>query len=227
MFILALLLAIMPSGIASAENNIDYAAYRENQDFLKEDQNDWVCVDHAVNYSRHNPGWGVVIVSPSPRFSVQPHMTNYRIDGNTLLIHEAQVNKTYELRIVNGTMTIPYYEDFPGVFYQLWEGPTYFHFIPNETDVVRVYSILKDNRAEFFDYENLSRNDTTKITESDFNADIAQNGNNESNKAGNATISENTTTYGSYIKSDEETESFMVTIIRFVKSILGLVLLSY
>ncbi|MCQ6963538.1 hypothetical protein [Methanolobus chelungpuianus] len=152
MVLISLLLLIMPAGASSGENGIDYDSYRNSWDLLKENKDDWVCVDHAVNYSRHNPGWGMVILSPSPRFSVQPHMTNYMIDDNRLLIHEAQVDITYEIPIVDGPMTVPYYKDFPGIFSRQWEGETYFHFIPDEAGVIRVYTILKDNRNEFFDY---------------------------------------------------------------------------
>lgn len=164
MVIISLLLLIMPAGASFGENGIDYDSYRNSWDLLKEDKEDWVCVDHAVNYSRNNPGWGMVILSPSPRFSVQPHMTNYMIDGNRLLIHEAQVNITYEIPIVDGPMTVPYYEDFPAIFSRQWEGETYFHFIPDETGVVRVYTILKDNRNEFFDYAYVAQENLTNST---------------------------------------------------------------
>ncbi|WP_406657319.1 hypothetical protein V7O62_01835 [Methanolobus sp. ZRKC2] len=222
--IIALLLIIASIGTVSGENDIDYQAYMNNQDFLKEDKNDWVCVDHAVNYSRNNPEWGMVILSPSPRFSLQPHMTNYKISGNTLFIHEAQVNRTYELEIVNGTMTVPYYEDFPEFFSRHWEGATYFHFIPDEEDVIRVYSVLNDNRVDFFDYTNISQDETVNITvEHDNIADVMFIESNDSNTDKNAITANNTTSNEYCIENTDEPESYISILIGFVKSVLGLV----
>ncbi|WP_129582708.1 hypothetical protein [Methanolobus psychrotolerans] len=214
---------ILPLGVIAAENSIDYTAYRNNWDLLNENKDDWVCVDHAVNYSRNNPGWGIVIISPSPRFSVQPHMTNYKIDANRLLIHEAQINITYELEIVNGTMTVPYYEDFPGVFSKHWESGTYFHFIPNETGVVRVYTMLKDNRDEFFDYEYISLDDLGNTTvELDDNIGSMVLENNAVNLIDKSTISHNTTTNDSHLENIDEPGSYTTKLIRFIKSFIGL-----
>lgn len=220
MTIIALLLMISSLSTASAENEIDYDAYRNNLDFLKEDKEDWVCVDHAVNYSRHNPEWGIVILSPSPHFNLQPHMTNYMIEGNTLLIHEAQVNHTYELKIVNGSMNIPYYEDFPDIFIKQWEGATYFHFIPDESDVIRVYVTLKDNRDEFFDYENLSRSDFTNTTvEAVYNASVTTAGNSSGSMIDNTSISCNTITDDHHIANANEPKSHVAKFIQFLKTI--------
>jgi hypothetical protein len=222
MVIIVLLLMIVPVSSGSGENGIDYDTYRNSWDLLNEDKDDWVCVDHAVNYSRHNPEWGMVILSPSPRFSVQPHMTNYKIDGNTLLIHEAQVNITYELEIVNGTMTVPYYEDFPGSFSKYWEGSTYFHFIPNETGVVRVYTVLKDNRDEFFDYGYISPDNITNTTiELDYNAASVVSQSNAGSTTDDKNISNHTITDDHYLESIDEPEGYITKFIRFIKSFIG------
>ena len=214
---------IVPVSSGSGENGIDYDTYRNSWDLLNEDKNDWVCVDHAVNYSRHNPGWGIVILSPSPRFSVQPHMTNYKIDGNKLLIHEAQVNITYELEIVNGTMTVPYYKNFPGSFSKYWEGSTYFHFIPNETGVVRVYTVLKDNRDEFFDYGYISQDNITNTTvELDDNVASVVLKNNASSATDDKNISNSTTTDDYYLENTDEPERYITKFIRLIKSFMGI-----
>ena len=221
MIIIALFLLIAPVSIVSGESGVDYDAYKEKWDLLYEDKNDWVCVDHAVNYARNNPGWGVVILSPSPVFRYQPHMANYKIDGNMLLIHEPQVNLTYELEIVNGSMTVPFYEDYPEDFSSQWARPTYFHFIPNETDVVRTYYSLQDNRDEFFDYENMSSYEPVNLTsELDDNAYTMLIQDNTSSKIDNTTTLNNTTTVAYNNESIDETESYTAKIIRFAKLII-------
>ncbi|MDW7733604.1 MAG: hypothetical protein SCH66_14395 [Methanolobus sp.] len=223
MIIIALLLMIMPVGGVSSENVVDYDAYRNNWDLLYEDENDWVCLDYAVSYSRNNPGWGMVILSPSPSFKFQPHMANYKIDGSMLLIHEPQVNRTYELEIVDGTMTVPYYDDFPGAFSSQWARGTYFHFIPNETDVVRTYVSLKDNRGDFFDYENMSRDDITNITvKLDDSVAVVENGNNSSSMINDTTITNNTTADNHNLEKVNEPNSYSTKFIRFLKSLMGL-----
>ncbi|WP_292464337.1 hypothetical protein [Methanolobus sp.] len=213
---------IVPVSAVSGENDIDYDTYRNSWDLLNEDKNDWVCVDHAVNYSRHNPEWGIVIPSPSPRFSVQPHMTNYKINGNTLLIHEAQVNITYELEIVDGTMIVPYYDDFPGSFTRYWEGSTYFHFIPNETGVVRVYTVLKDNRDEFFDYGHINQGNVTNTTvELDYNATSVVSQSNVGSTTDDKNISNHKITDDHYLESIDEPEGYITKFIQFIKSFIG------
>lgn len=219
----------MPVSSVSGENEIDYNAYKNNWDLLYEDENDWVCVDYAVNYSRNNPGWSMVILSPSPSFKFQPHMANYKITGSMLLIHEPQANLTYELEIVDGTMTVPYYDDFPGAFSSQWARGTYFHFIPNETDVVRTYVSLKDNRGDFFDYENMSRDDITNITnitnvtvKLDDTVAAVVNGNNSSSMINDTTIINDTTTDDYNLKKVNEPDSYSTKFIRFLKSFMGL-----
>jgi len=228
--LITLLLLAVPISAADQDNNtIDYDSYRNNWDSLPENQDDWICVDHALNYSRNNLEWGMVIVSPSPRFSVQPHMTNYKIEGNTLLIHEAQINKTYELEITNNTMTIPYHKDFPNIFLEEWEKGTYFHFIPDKTNVIRVYTILNDNRDDFFDYENMSVNDTTDVSvELDDSDEVEMIRNDFSNPSDNTPVlnatnklnDSNITDHGE--KTVEETESFSARFIAFIRSLTGL-----
>ncbi|WP_319507608.1 hypothetical protein [uncultured Methanolobus sp.] len=220
MIIIALFLLIAPVSIVSGESGVDYDAYKEKWDLLYEDKNDWVCVDHSVNYARNNPGWSVVILSPSPAFRFQPHMANYKIDGNMLLIHEPQVNLTYELEIVNGSMTVPFYENYPEDFSSQWARPTYFHFIPNETDVVRTYYSLQDNRDEFFDYENMSSNDTINITSEINDTDIMVN--NVSSTIANTSTFNDTTNFSNDIENIDEKESYTARFIRFARSIIGI-----
>ncbi|WP_288070674.1 hypothetical protein [Methanolobus sp.] len=162
--VLLLFLLLSTINFACADNDVDYDAYKEKWDLLYENKSDWLCFDYSVDYARNHPGWGMVIMSPSPAFRFQPHMANYMIEGNTLYIHEPQANRTYELEIVNGSMTVPFYEDFPDDFSSQWTRPTYFHFIPDESGVLRTYYSLNDNRAEFFDYENMSKTDASVNT---------------------------------------------------------------
>lgn len=218
--IIALILMIIPISTVSGENAVDYDAYKDKWDLLYEDKNDWLCVDYAVNYARNNPGWGMVILSPSPAFRYQPHMVNYRIEGNMLLIHEAQVNHTYEIEIVNGTMTVPFYEEFPNDFSSQWARGTYFHFIPNETKVVRTYFSLNDNRNDFFDYENISRHQTINTSiEADDEADVLLIKNSSINTSANITLNDDITDDGD-IKNFDASESYNTKFIRFLKSIL-------
>ncbi len=172
-----------------------------------------------MNYSRNNPEWGMVILSPSPNFKFQPHMANYRIVGNTLLIHEPQADLTYELEIVDGTMNVPYHEDFPDAFSKEWEHDTYFYFIPNETDVIRAYVLLKDNRGDFFDYDNMSRDDTTNIPIGlDDNVDAVIIEDNVNSTTNDTTLLNNETTNGHYIENTDESERYISIFIRFIKS---------
>ena len=220
MIIIALFLLIIPISIVSGENSVDYDAYKEKWDLLYEDKNDWVCVDYAVNYARNNPGWNVVILSPSPAFRYQPHMANYKIDGNMLLIHEPQVNLTYKLEIVNGSITVPFYEDYPEDFSSQWARPTYFHFIPNETDVVRTYYSLQDNRDEFFDYENMGSYEPVNLTSNINDTGIMMDS--ASSTMTNKNALNNTTNVAHNIENVDETGSYTAKIIRFGKLIIGM-----
>lgn len=220
--IIALILMIIPISTVSGENAVDYDSYKDKWDLLYENKDDWLCVDYAVNYARNNPGWGMVILSPSPAFRYQPHMVNYRIDGNMLLIHEPQVNHTYEIEIVNGTMTVPFYENFPNDFSSQWARGTYFHFIPNETKVLRTYYSLNDNRNDFFDYANISKHQTINTSieagEMEDQTDILPTKNNSINTSENITL--NDSINDDNIKNLNELESYNTKIILFLKSIL-------
>ncbi len=237
--ILLLFLLIAPINSVYAEDNVDYDAYKDKWDLLYEDKSDWLCFDHSIDYARNHPGWGMVILSPSPAFRFQPHMANYKIKGNMLYIHEPQANTTYDLKIVNGSMTVPFYEDFPDDFSSQWARPTYFHFIPNESGVLRTYYVLQDNREEFFDYENISVTDVsanTTITGPAKAIDVQACENSTVNKVGNnsSTIGNKTLIVGElennssrnsndWSKSDEndKSESLTERITNFVKSLFG------
>jgi hypothetical protein len=233
--ILLLFLLLAPLHSVYAENNVDYDAYKDKWDLLYEDKSDWLCFDYSIDYSRNHPGWGMVILSPSPAFRFQPHMANYKIEGNMLYIHEPQANLTYELKIVNGSMTVPFYEDFPDAFSSQWTRPTYFHFIPNESGVLRTYYSLQDNRADFFDYKNLSTTNVstnTKIIESveNTNVQVCENSTFTQEIKNGSVIGNNTPIVSELDnniysnKSDEmvNSESLAERIINFVKSLFGI-----
>lgn len=169
--LLALSLFMSSAGAVPDKNGIDYEAYRDNWDFLPENKSEWLCTEYAVNYSRHHPGWGMVTLSPSPTFRHQPHVANYRIEENILFIHEPQAHITYELEIVNASMTVPFYEDFPNIFSEKWKGETYFYFNPNETGLTRKFVMLGDNRDRFFDYEKLHPANKTQVCTEDETAE--------------------------------------------------------
>lgn len=228
-----LFLLLTPVNIAYAELDADYNAYKEKWDLLYEDKSDWLCFDYSIDYSRNHPGWGMVILSPSPAFRFQPHMANYKIEGNMLYIHEPQANLTYELEIVNGSLTVPFYEDFPDDFSSQWARPTYFHFIPNESGVLRTYYSLQDNRNEFFDYENVSTNDiaiNTTITKFGQKTEIkvCENSSVDQTRKNNSIIENNTPIETVLLNNSIDggkninSESFAMRIIHFTKSLLGI-----
>lgn len=60
----------------------------------------WDCFDHSMNYSFHNPSWGMVCISSNPRFQGLNHVVNYQINysDNTLLIHDGFMKNDYIIR---------------------------------------------------------------------------------------------------------------------------------
>nr|WP_321498320.1 hypothetical protein [uncultured Methanolobus sp.] len=236
--ILLLFLLVAPVNVVYAETGADYDAYKDKWDLLYEDKSDWLCFDYSIDYARNHPGWGMVILSPSPSFRFQPHMVNYKIEGNMLYIHEPQANRTYELEIVNGSMNVPLYDDFPNDFSSQWARPTYFHFIPNESGVRRTYYALPDNRNEFFDYANLSISNvsettavtSTKTTSTTTNATtttIATTATmTEQNQSSAVSLCEyaggNETIYNANTTESEKPESFTIKIMEFARSLFGL-----
>ncbi|WMW25070.1 hypothetical protein RE474_13460 [Methanolobus sediminis] len=235
--IILLFLLISPVNIVYAETGVDYDAYKDKWDLLYEDKSNWLCFDYSIDYARNHPGWGMVILSPSPAFRFQPHMVNYKIEGNMLYIHEPQANLTYELEIVNGSMNVPLYDDFPNSFSSQWTRPTYFYFIPNESGVLRTYYSLQDNRNEFFDYENISSSNISQTMEIESTMEelnqssvIVMCENSTGNQTGNnISIIENTSKVSIGSNNDTpdnadtiKSESFTAKIINFAKSLFGI-----
>jgi hypothetical protein len=154
-----MLLTCAHVGTASEDSPINYTAYRESWDtIVKSDESQRNCVDAAVLYARENPDWFFITMSPNPEFRHQPHMANYKIEGNKLIIHDELFNFDYE-DTISENMVIPYYMLLPEKFDKAWEGETYIHFETNEDEITRTYISLSDNRDEFFDYN------ATSITE--------------------------------------------------------------
>lgn len=233
--ILLLFLLIAPINIVYAETGVDYDAYKEKWDLLYEDKSDWLCFDYSIDYARNHPGWGMVILSPSPAFRFQPHMVNYKIEGNMLYIHEPQVNRTYELEIVNGSMNVPLYDDFPNDFSSQWTRPTYFYFIPDESGVLRTYYALQDNRNDFFDYENLSRSNVSETVAVTAMAELNQSPeiqncdnivnqteNNDSNIVNKSADTIESTNEIADNVNTVKSESFAMKILNFAKSLFGI-----
>lgn len=82
----------------------------------------WDCFDHSMNYSLHNPLWGMVCISSNPRFKGRNHVVNYQIDysDNTLIIHDSLLENDYRIEGWEyDSCTINYYH-----FYIDSEKPT-------------------------------------------------------------------------------------------------------
>ena len=59
----------------------------------------WTCFDYSMNYSFHNPSWGMVCISSNPRFRGKNHVVNYQINysDNTLVIHDGLLGNDYTI----------------------------------------------------------------------------------------------------------------------------------
>jgi len=100
----------------------------------------WGCFDHSMNYSLHNPSWGMVCISSHPRFQGMNHVVNYQINysDNTLIIHDELLEKDYAIKGWEyDSCTFDYYH-----FYLDSERPTryynrnnQFHIRPNAEEV--------------------------------------------------------------------------------------------
>lgn len=187
---------------ASNDNPINYTAYRESWDpVLKSDDTQGNCVDAAVMFARENPEWSFLTVAPDVEFRHQPHMVNYKIEGNLLKIHDELFKFNYE-DIINESMTIPYHMLFPETFDEAWDGETYFNFVEDEEDIIRTYITLEDNRDEFFDYNATSITEVVPV---------------------NTTVDENSTTVNTTVSSSSETTvsaEIGDVVIALIKSIL-------
>ena len=90
----------------------------------------WTCYDHAVNFNKENPDWGIVTLSTNQWFRGQCHIVNYRfVDNETLLIHDCG----------NG-------DEYPIVNWQL-NDHEFYHFWTEGTPT-RHWTVLQDNREK-------------------------------------------------------------------------------
>jgi hypothetical protein len=171
--ILSLILAIivvslLPIETVAEENTINYTAYRQSCDpIIRADTSQQNCLDEAVLFARNNSDYFFVIMSPDPEFRHQPHMANCQINGDTLIIYDIGFNFRYKITISNESMIIPYHLVFPESFDDAWGGETYLHFVRNETDIIRNYISITDNRNDYFDYENVSSLEVNTFVQSD------------------------------------------------------------
>ena len=108
----------------------------------------WTCFDHSMNYSLHNPEWGMVLISSHPRFRGKNHVVNYKINysDNSLIIHDEFLKNDY---IIRGweydSCTFDYYH-----FYIDGERPTRYHnwvnsmhIRPNAEEVYRDWILTR------------------------------------------------------------------------------------
>lgn len=108
----------------------------------------WTCFDHSMNYSKHNPEWGVLLVSNHPQMLGMGHFMNYQINysDNSLIIHDEFLEND---RIIRGWQydsdTFDYYH-----FYIDSERPTRwfnfqnkFHIRPNAEEVYRDWILTR------------------------------------------------------------------------------------
>lgn len=93
---------------------------------MRSNKEAWTCYDHALNFSNHNPDWGLVGMSDNKLFRGETHLVNYKLlDNNTILIHDEVYGSEYDL---TG-----------------WQNSGFYHFFINETPR-RYYKWLIDNR---------------------------------------------------------------------------------
>lgn len=107
----------------------------------------WDCFDHSMNYSLHNPEWGMVCISSNKFFKGRNHVVNYQINysDNTLIIHDSLLENDY---IIEGweydSCTHDYYH-----FYIDSERPTRYYnrgnlkIRPNAEEVYRDWILTR------------------------------------------------------------------------------------
>lgn len=108
----------------------------------------WTCFDYSMNYSLHNPSWGMVCISPHPRFLGTNHVVNYQINysDNTLIIHDGFLENDYAIEGWEyDSCTFDYYH-----FYIDSERPTRYynrrnslHIRPNAEEVYRDWILTR------------------------------------------------------------------------------------
>lgn len=137
--IIFIVIVLMVMNIAGA------VPYQEGSfDPVRHDVDSWTCVDHAINYARENPEWGVVTVSSNPNFKGRSHMVNYHIVDGELHIYDATQNLRMDFcdteSAREGNIQFNY------AYYHIWDL--------NETPK-RNYRVLKDNIGEYYPNENI------------------------------------------------------------------------
>jgi len=92
----------------------------------------WTCYDYSIDFSKNNPEWGVVTVSPNQLFKGQEsvnHIVNYKLVSNsTVRIHDGLYGIEYDLNLT--------------------EREKYYHFWTEGTPSRR-WVFLQDNTEEF------------------------------------------------------------------------------
>jgi hypothetical protein len=149
-----IVLSLLPIGAAAEENTIDYDAYRASWDLLQTDGNVRTCVENSVIYARNNTGYGFAIISPNPKFHHQPHMVNYKIEGDTFIIYDSSFSYRYQFDnfFPNASIFMPYHRVYPDIFDEQWDKEIFIYLMPTEKEIIRAFISLDDNRDEFFDY---------------------------------------------------------------------------
>jgi hypothetical protein len=147
---LAISTFILPT--AASESTIDYAAYRASWDILASDESQYTCVDYAIVFSRENPGWGFVGISPDAGFHHMPHMINYKLENNTLVLYDNTYSMRYEIEnfSCDTPVYLPYHSFYSSVFDEAWDGEIYMNFMPTENNLVRYFVEISDNREILF-----------------------------------------------------------------------------
>jgi len=134
------LLLLFPGPISASEHIYEITTSSQYSHIPPSNKSLWTCFDHSMNYSLHNPLWGMVCISSHPRFRGTNHVVNYQINysDNTLIIHDELLENDY---IILGweydSCTFDYYH-----FYIDSERPTRYynrnnplHIRPNAEEV--------------------------------------------------------------------------------------------
>jgi hypothetical protein len=121
--ILLLLVSLLFVGTASAQlyQSGSFDPVRENEEY-------WTCYDHAINFARENPEWGVVVESENHLFRGEAHMLNYNI---------SKPEHMYDAT----TETTVYYNNLKNYHNKFFK----FYTNTNQTPL-RQYSFITDNR---------------------------------------------------------------------------------
>ena len=96
-------------------------------DPVRPDKDTWTCYDHSIDYANNHDEWEVLTISHHRYFQGQSHMVNYRIEGNTMYIHD----ELYDIDMV---------------YHNFKHAPEFFHFWNSDEIPKRNYYYLIDNR---------------------------------------------------------------------------------